>query len=50
MIDVEILKSIPEIELRNWAKVNGYAESWFDTIYAEWLVANPDAIREPTTE
>jgi hypothetical protein len=39
MIDVDILKSIPESELKNWIKVNGYDESWFDTIYAQWLVA-----------
>ena len=50
MIDVGILRSIAENELRNWVKVNGYEDLWFDAIYAEWLAANPQKATEPTTE
>ena len=49
MIDTDILRSIAESELRNWVKVNGYDDSWFDTIYEEWLAANQLKTNEPTT-
>lgn len=53
MINVELLKNIPESELKHWAKINGYDDSWFDAIYAQWLIVNPEGVQksvESTTE
>ena len=48
LLDQEILKTIPEGELREWARVNGCSMESFDVVYDAWLVAN--TVSEPIEE
>lgn len=53
-IEKEMLKGIPEGELREWARINGCDLGAFDVLYAMWQEANGSVqettIAEPSAE
>lgn len=51
MIDKDILKTIPEDELREWLRARGYNLEAYDIVHPEWVIANtPATDTVPTTE
>lgn len=50
LLDAEILKTIPEGQLREWARINGCDMEAFNVVYDAWVAANSGTTSYNTNE
>lgn len=50
LLDAEILKTIPEGQLREWARINGCDMEAFNVVQEAWLAANSGTNTYNTSE